>query len=88
MKNKKQIEVKEVQMSKSKIQIKIKLVKTILSNLEDLIDAGALSTVVSFSAYQGMTNRNGGITWVLLATASIWATVQAFRAWSKVLTKN
>ena len=42
MKNKKQIEVKEAQTSKSNVQIKVQVAKTILGNLEDLIDAGAL----------------------------------------------
>lgn len=79
---------KETKTSKSNIQIKVQVAKTILGNLEDLIDAGALSTVVGFSAYQGITNRHNNIAWMLLATASVWATIQAFRAWSKVLTKN
>lgn len=67
-------------------ETKDKTVK-IVKNLDDLINAVAMSTTTIFAGYEAYQHRNEGILWKLLAVAAAWSLLQAFTAWSKVLNK-
>lgn len=59
----------------------------IVQNIDDLVNAVAMSTTTIFAGYEAYTHRGQGILWTLLAVASAWSVLQAFTAWSKVLNK-
>lgn len=67
-------------------ETKEKTVK-IVRNLDDLVNAVAMSTTTIFSGYEAYQHRSAGILWKLLAVAAAWSVLQAFTAWSKVLNK-
>lgn len=66
-----------------KKQATIKVAK----NVDDLLNAIAMSTTTIFAGYEAYLHKGDGIQWILLGVASAWSVLQAFTAWSKVLNK-
>jgi len=56
-------------------------------NIDDLLNAVAMSTTTIFAGYEAYLHKGDGIQWILLGVASAWSVLQAFTAWSKVLNK-
>jgi hypothetical protein len=71
----------------SKLQDKKQATIKIVQNIDDLLNAVAMSTTTIFAGYSAYTHRGNGILWILLGVASAWSVLQAFTAWSKVLNK-
>lgn len=61
--------------------------KKMAKNIEELLNAVALSTTTVFAGYAAFTHRGQGILWILLGAAAAWSVIQAFVAWVKVLNK-
>lgn len=61
--------------------------KKMAKNIEELLNAVALSTTTVFAGYMAYTHRGQGILWILLGVAAAWSVIQAFVAWVKVLNK-
>lgn len=59
----------------------------IARNIDDLLNAVAMSTTTIFAGYEAYLHKGDGIQWILLGVASAWSVLQAFTAWSKVLNK-
>lgn len=59
----------------------------VLVNLEEMLNAIALSAVVGFTGYTAYQHRSESILWQLLGLTAVWSMFQAFRAWTKVLNK-
>lgn len=72
---------------KDKIQVKKQQTIKIVQNIDDLLNAVAMSTTTIFAGYAAYNNRSSGILWILLGVAAAWSVLQAFTAWSKVLNK-
>lgn len=56
-------------------------------NIEELLNAVALSTTTVFAGYTAFTHKGQGVLWILLGVAASWSVIQAFVAWVKVLNK-
>lgn len=59
----------------------------VVRNIDDLLNAVAMSTTTIFAGYEAYLHKGDGIQWILLGVASAWSVLQAFTAWSKVLNK-
>lgn len=60
----------------------------VVKNIEELLNAVALSATTAFAGYQAYANRGKGLLWLLLGTAAAYSVIQAFIAWGKVLNKQ
>ncbi len=59
----------------------------VVRNIDDLLNAVAMSTTTIFAGYEAYLHKGDGIQWILLGVAAAWSVLQAFTAWSKVLNK-
>lgn len=66
---------------------KAKHLRKMLTNAEEIAEAVSLTIVISFALYQAYIHRNDAIEWSALGAAAVFTTIQAFRAWVRVLNK-
>lgn len=73
---------------KDKIKKTQETAKVVSTNVEDILNAVAMTVTTVFAIVKALERLHEGYEWYILLGAGIWTVYFALKAWSKVVTKR